>query len=745
MNALPNEQLEATALHTARHTVRPEHSHTVHFHSFPLLFITMEDVVMEPADDTADRETAAVQRMIDNRVSERTKIVYHGKINQIKSFITDRYHIADPVPPFQHEHLMRFFGSLIDSNTTKPLAPATVTNYSSALRWYYREFNMDLPSDLELSISSVLRGYKKDYAQQKLEGIVEVFEGKQQLPFAGYRHIAEKLFAMRPTNEHSSSSDRRIKQHTWNEIIFAHSFLVLQWNLIARSSTVADTMYEHMSWHNDCLIVSTPKHKGDQEGAKCFPKHVYANPTAPAICPILTLAILTFTRSFRANSTAAQRKNFLLFTGSNQKQRFCAILQSLVQQMPATEAAVLGSRKDKIGSHSLRKGAASFASSMVGGPSTAQIFLRAGWSLGNVQDRYLFGGEGQDELCGRTVAGLPITERSFASLPPHLDKPSLDAITEQDWRAMLPCYPKLPDVFKPAIPFLFASILYHMPFLRTTLPTNHPLFSCPLVSSGYISQYSDRVLSGIGVCSATGIIASGIPPHLAVANEMARVSQQILQSNEEIKSQCVQMPQQVAATILNKFTVKGAVPVTKDDFDQYFNKLVAEMKSFQANSLMAKVVSGTVSESSSVYAMFTWGGKLHMVPANWTLPNNCVKDVWTLWFFGHKEDKIRPYRLLEPRDMQNQNQKSMLSKIRRVMAEIIKTGVAMHLVEAESDVFTMNRDKSSTFFDKAFTVLYEKVKGSTVSNRWTEITVPTVYNMLEKYKKRNINELLLHH
>ena len=53
--------------------------------------------------------------------------------------------------------------------------------------------------------------------------------------------------------------------------------------------------------------------------------------------------------------------------------------------------------------------------------STVQVYLRAGWSLGNVQDRYIFAGPGGDQIVGRTVSGLPVTDRTFSILPPHFE------------------------------------------------------------------------------------------------------------------------------------------------------------------------------------------------------------------------------------------------------------------------------------------------------------------------------------
>ena len=51
--------------------------------------------------------------------------------------------------------------------------------------------------------------------------------------------------------------------------------------------------------------------------------------------------------------------------------------------------------------------------------SAVNVYLRAGWSLGNVQDRYIFAGSGGDQIVGRAISGLPLNDMRFATLPPH--------------------------------------------------------------------------------------------------------------------------------------------------------------------------------------------------------------------------------------------------------------------------------------------------------------------------------------
>ncbi len=78
---------------------------------------------------------------------------------------------------------------------------------------------------------------------------------------------------------------------------FGWAFFLFSWNLMARSCSVGNIMLQHMRWADDCLIVRLPKHKGDQEGeALLMDRHVYANPLEPCICPILALAVLTFSQ-----------------------------------------------------------------------------------------------------------------------------------------------------------------------------------------------------------------------------------------------------------------------------------------------------------------------------------------------------------------------------------------------------------------------------------------------------------------
>ncbi len=117
--------------------------------------------------------------------------------------------------------------------------------------------------------------------------------------------------------------------------------------------------------------------------------------------------------------------------------KFSKWLTKILRALSETERMELGVLIEEFGTHSCRKGVATYLSSNPAGPSMVSIFLRAGWSLGNVQQRYLFAGAGADQFVGRCATGLNVNENSFAVLPPHLSNLSSE-FTERDWESSSP-------------------------------------------------------------------------------------------------------------------------------------------------------------------------------------------------------------------------------------------------------------------------------------------------------------------
>ena len=71
-------------------------------------------------------------------------------------------------------------------------------------------------------------------------------EGKEVMSFACYNLLCEKFF--------EGSKD---------EYNFAHLFLTLEWNLIARSDNIVNLSVSDLEWNDDALIIYLKRTKTD--------------------------------------------------------------------------------------------------------------------------------------------------------------------------------------------------------------------------------------------------------------------------------------------------------------------------------------------------------------------------------------------------------------------------------------------------------------------------------------------------
>jgi hypothetical protein len=687
------------------------------------------------SESVCSSAASSAKALIGARVVSSTKAAYQSKINLIKQFYIDHL-LCDLSLPVQQDQIHSFFGWLIDTkHQAKPAAFSTVRQYKSALVWYYKEQKLIIQPEIDQGLETLLNGYKRRVSDHKLAGRMPVFEGKYHLTFDGYTLLARALFNAQDVNQ----------------MLFGWPFLVLQWNLIARTATVSGMMMEHIGWEGDALLISTPKHKGDQEGVKCFARHLYANPTNPPICPILALAVLTFVRVLKYDSQAeakGQPPNYRIFDGAHSESRYSEVLSRAIASLSESELPRLGGERKQLGTHSVRKGAASYCAGMINGPSTVQVFLRAGWSLGNVQDRYLFAGAGGDQLTGRVLSGLPFTDSTFSSLPPHFTSEGLSRI---DWPAILPLYSRLPETFKRALPSLLASICHHEQWLRSHLPAHHPLFASYLFASGCVSDLRELVVTGRNRCSITGMLATGIPSHLALSNELTDIVTQTQVLRQELLSKCTELPTELVNVMLSKFSVNGAIPVTMDDIKTLLNSVLAQVRvelreAFPPSTPAQVSVRSADPLADPRFQLWTWKGKLHMVPEGWRFPTTDVKSTWNLWHFGHVQDRVRPLRYLKKVDLVGASQFSLWSKCRGVMTAVAKQMIEMKVVDSIEGVERMSAQESSAAFDGAITQVMEKAKaGSTRgSRRWMEMSISTLYDRLgpvrEKKRKRQAVE-----
>ena len=181
----------------------------------------------------------------------------------------------------------------------KDPSAASHKNHRSALYDLFRKYRLRYPSELELELKHHYSGLLREVSLQTAEGEGKVQVGKDPLEFSLYKIIAERLL-----------------KYSSTETIFAHTFLLLSWNLMCRAGNAVGICFSHMEWKEDALRIYFAHQKNDQMGERPRdPRHVYANPKSPQVCPILSLGIYLL-------CLPPQQRQRKLFPGSNQYDRY---------------------------------------------------------------------------------------------------------------------------------------------------------------------------------------------------------------------------------------------------------------------------------------------------------------------------------------------------------------------------------------------------------------------------------------
>jgi hypothetical protein len=289
--------------------------------------------------------------------------------------------------------------------------------------------------------------------------------------------------------------------------------MLLLWSLVCRSVSASTIHLSHIFAREDCIAIVFSKSKTDQAGNKPQMKHhVFANPLNPSLCPILGLGLYLM-EGFTDNTGAGY-----LFPGNNQEKHFGKVLSSLWQNPDvAAELQRAALVKSMFGTHSWRKGAASAAAlGSPQGPGILALCLRAGWTIGSVLERYLKKQSGSDCFMGRILAGLPLDDVKFATLPPHFN-PSDDVVHDL-----------LPHLFgqylctfgnlEPVLRLCFASVVFHSDWLAENCP-DHPVVKTYLFAQpGLLNKLKDRL---VPIDAPSPFMkASGIPDSVSLKQDM---------------------------------------------------------------------------------------------------------------------------------------------------------------------------------------------------------------------------------
>ena len=145
------------------------------------------------------------------------------------------------------------------------LSNSAYGHMKSAFRNLFKTSGENMDSVLAAELNQFSSSLKRKIAEAKATSGKSLDEGKKPMSFAVYQLMCRKLL----------ESDQA-------DTLFAHTYLVLEWNLMARAHMIADMDVAHIEWGQDSLIFFFGKSKRNQTGEDADrPLHVYSNPENP--------------------------------------------------------------------------------------------------------------------------------------------------------------------------------------------------------------------------------------------------------------------------------------------------------------------------------------------------------------------------------------------------------------------------------------------------------------------------------
>lgn len=593
--------------------------------------------------------------------------------------------------------------------------------------------------------------------------------------------------------------------------ILAWAWVTLQWNLVSRSNSVENIHLEHVSWHGDSMRILFAKSKGDQTGEGLSnEKHIYPNPKRPEVCAILALAVYFFSTSRPLKD--GELKDTKLFPGTFQKAHWADLLQDGIKNVEdgidlgclkkdskclgLLSTFIFSSFYSLVGTHSIRKGAATFLLSLVDGPSAIMVYLRAGWSLGNVPDRYIHAGTGSDQLVGRSVALLPLHSPEFADLGPHFTQAGMKLLLTMGIDKFCPSFEKLPDTFKTSVPYLLATLCHHYTWLTSNLPSTFPLWQSQIFTR-FFSDFEElrkHVTLGCNINKETNMTATGIPGHIATSTKLDELSTKVTKLTDELAESrketrqvladyhqqtlnvLNEQPEILKKLLLQHFDGLGPRTITIEDLTGVMKEMSKNMttkfqemidnsgfSSFVRSSIQpATTISATNTITSNVdthHAYHYWGNKYRLicdcsctsachtdefVSYSFIVPSCSLNAFYRLWLFGDARNKTGPLKLLKSIYKTDIKESTNSKEISESNWNKI-TKAAMVIRNFEKFLPTDKVLSESNFdqiFPKAYASFYDSLYSDAKRHKdWLQISYGALCNRISKINNPSVPQI----
>lgn len=169
---------------------------------------------------------------------------------------------------------------------------------------------------------------------------------------------------------------------------------------------------------------------------------------------------------------------------------------------------------------------------------------------------------------------------------------------------------------------------------------------------------------------------TGVPPYIALLNSLETCSENIKSVGENL------VPDVVSGVtgVLEERAI-GAGTVTRDGLSEMLTEVFESSSLYDSLTKVLQAQSGCVNTSSSSSSSggqhsrkpltpYVWGGRFHLVPQDFTLPDGSALQGWQHYLCGNESRNYPPLRLVTPEDMASKNLRKRLSDFKFLMRAI---------------------------------------------------------------------------
>ena len=223
--------------------------------------------------------------------------------------------------------------------------------------------------------------------------------------------------------------------------------------------------------------------------------------------------------------------------------------------------------------------------------------------------------------------------------------------------------------------------------------------------------------------------STGVPPHLATASGLTKVEDALKSSTQTLLTE---IPIKVKSDVFNNLVINGAVPITPQDLQIQFDRMFAKVQSqFRVDPKQTEEKKAVNSDP----IMFTWGGRFHPIPQNFTMPKVDCKSLWRLWHYGRESDKITSFSTFHKYDFTQAKEAAKYFKGQKVMNTLKKLGMELNIWPTEKLPKECPKSEMDSVFDRTFAELIKRTYKKEKSHRVGELSYATISNQINKYEK----------